>query len=173
MSGTRGCLASFVDAIRGQPSRLENLCKPYKVLGLQLFVEIGTNSIFANKSDSFVMAFLMKIKHIGDKFRAIDSFILTEKGSPTLTGTIDTFLMRYCCLANLYICCANKNGGDLTINDIKQLTPDQLAIIKYKKDQIELTNKINNAKMKLNLINNEKARLKGRIEYYIELKQLS
>ena len=153
MSGARGCFSAILKNIF-TGSSLENKCKPYKDIAVNLWEIIGQSTIFQNDQNLFIMAFLMKVKWLGDLFRLIDSFMLTEVFSmPTSTATIDTFMKRFACLSNLYVYCANK-GGDLTINDVKTLTPEQMQEI----EQRNRTNKIRNMKSKIewykSLINN-------------------
>jgi hypothetical protein len=144
MSGARGCFSAILKNIF-TGSSLENKCKPYKDIAVNLWGIIGQSTIFQNDQDLFIMAFLMKVKWLGDLFRLVDSFMITEVYSmPTSTATIDTFMKRFACLSNLYVYCANK-GGDLTINDVKTLTPEQIQEI----DQRNRTNKIRNMKSKI------------------------
>ena len=127
MAGERGCFSAILKKIFSG-GQLVNKCSPYKDIALTLWPSIGNGStIFGSDQDLFIMAFLMKVKWLGDLFRLIDSFMLTEAyNMPTSTATIDTFMKRFACLSNLYVYCANK-GSDLTINDVKTLTPEQMA----------------------------------------------
>jgi hypothetical protein len=128
MAGARGCFSKILKYITGVTADLQNKCQPYVDVAKGVWSQLPRNAhVFGTDQDLFVMAFLMKIKHIGDKFRLIDSFMLSETyGQDTATGTIDTFMMRYACLANLYVYCANK-GGDMTINDVRLQSPAELA----------------------------------------------
>jgi hypothetical protein len=128
MAGARGCFSAILKKIFSG-DQLVNKCAPYKDIALTLWQNNlnNGNTVFQNDSDLFIMAFLMKVKWLGDLFRLIDSFMLTEAytAMPTATATIDTFMKRFACLSNLYVYCANK-GSDLTINDVKTLTPEQM-----------------------------------------------
>jgi len=143
MAGARGCFSTILRyIISGLPKDLQNKCKPYVDAANFIWGQLPPDHVFGIDQDLFVMAFLMKIKHIGDKFRLIDSFMLSEIFNIlTATGTIDTFMMRYACLANLYVYCANK-GGDMTINDVRLKSPEQLmaqieAAEKRAKEEVE------------------------------------
>jgi hypothetical protein len=136
MAGARGCFSAILKYISGVTKDLQNKCQPYVDAANGIWNQLPRNAhVFGTDQDLFVMAFLMKIKHIGDKFRLIDSFMLSETYNQyTATGTIDTFMMRYACLANLYVYCANK-GGDMTINDVRLQSQEELAA------QMEMTKK--------------------------------
>ncbi len=138
MSGANGCFPAILKKMFGFSSIIYNKCRPYEAIGIQLFGTIrrtigntiGNTTIFEGRQDLFIMAFLMKIKWIGDLSRLIDSFMITEVYNlPTATATVDGFMKRFACLSNLYVYCANKNGGDLTINDVKTLTLAQIAVL--------------------------------------------
>ena len=136
MSGANGCFPAILKKMFGLSSKIYNKCEPYEAIGIRLFGTIGNSTIFQTRQDLFIMAFLMKIKWIGDLSRLIDSFMITEVHYlPTATATVDGFMKRFACLSNLYVYCANKNGGDLTINDVKTLTPQQIAILDERRQQ--------------------------------------
>jgi hypothetical protein len=137
MAGNRGCFSYIKSLISGRKS---NLCEQYKDVALALFDNIsvtlgGPNqSIFAQDSyyderSDFVMAFLMAAKCDGDQKRGLDAFILSQIGYSFTTGTIDGFLARFLCLVNLFVYCANKNGGNLTVNDVRNIDPEQMVAI--------------------------------------------
>jgi len=135
MSGANGCFPAILKKMFGLSRNIYNKCEPYEAIGIRLFGTIGDTSIFGTRQDLFIMAFLMKIKWIGDLSRLIDSFMITEVHNlPTATATVDGFMKRFACLSNLYVYCANKNGGDLTINDVKTLTLQQIAILDERRE---------------------------------------
>lgn len=136
MAGNRGCFSYIKSLISGRKS---NLCEQYKDVALSLFTKIktrigGVPTIFAqdpyyDESSDFVMAFLMAAKCDGDQKRGLDAFVLSQIGYSFTTGTIDGFLARFLCLVNLFVYCANKNGGNLTVNDVRNIDPVQMAAI--------------------------------------------
>ena len=77
-----------------------------------------------------LILFLMLIKHFGDRWRGIDSLLLSEaRNRPTeivydafywdtLTGTFDSFLIRWMVLARMYGLYINK-GTNLILSDIR------------------------------------------------------
>lgn len=137
IAGTRGCFSYIKNILMG---KRKNVCEPYKDVADKVFdkmaARIRQNTVFNNdpyvsEKDDFIVSFLMCLKHLGDKTRVIDAFILSEvlKNEVnvfTTTGTIDGFLMRFACLGNLYVYCANKNGGNLSVNDIRNIDPAML-----------------------------------------------
>jgi hypothetical protein len=153
MAGNRGCFSYIKSLISG--GRKSNLCEQYKGIAFQLFYKIKNkvgDTIFADNPYSdefsdFVMAFLMASKCDGDQKRGLDAFVLSEIGGYSFTtGTIDGFLSRFLCLANLYVYCANKNGGNLTVNDVRELTQDQINEIKQKNEISKCTTLLNRFK---------------------------
>lgn len=134
MAGNRGCFSYIKNLVMG--NKKHSVCAPYKELAIRLMDKIGVgNTVFAtdyynDETSDFTMAFLMSLKHMGDKFRVIDAFILSSTAPYyTTTGTIDGFLLRFACLSNLYVYCANKNGGNLTVNDVRSISPEEMAIM--------------------------------------------
>ena len=108
-------------------------CKPLLDSAKYLYGQIYSSGTSQDTSQDtfeyhqFIRQFFMNIKHWGDKFRAIDAVILSEDAyQQTFTGTLDTFLMRFICLSNLYGCYANINNN-IILNDVKQLTEKQIA----------------------------------------------
>jgi hypothetical protein len=168
MSGSRGCFSAILKNIFKGTS-LESKCKPYKDIAIGLWPNIGNTTIFQRDQDMFIMAFLMKIKWLGDLFRLIDSFMLTEVyNMPTSTATIDTFMKRFACLSNLYVYCANK-GGDLTINDVKTLTPIQMAELRAQQAAQQARIQQEQAEIERQLRINKIDRIKTKIEWYKSL----
>jgi hypothetical protein len=179
MAGVKGCFSAILKSIfKNTP--LENKCKPYKEIAIRLWQIInggtnngGTNNggtIFGIDNDLFVMAFLMKVKWLGDLFRLIDSFLLTESNPPmpTATATIDTFMKRFACLANLYVYCANK-GGDLTINDVKTLTPTQIAELKESRAALAIREREEQVAIETQMTKAKIDRIKTKIAWYRDL----
>jgi hypothetical protein len=160
MAGNRGCFSYIKNVILG---RKTNLCEQYKNVALQLFAKIrymmsNQPTIFANdpfydESSDFVMAFLMAAKCDGDQKRGLDAFVLSNIGGYSFTtGTIDGFLSRFLCLGNLYVYCPNKNGGNLTVNDIRHLSDEQIREIKNKNDESNCNTLLNRFKSYNNVV---------------------
>jgi len=88
----------------------------------------GITTPFVRGSDEYfkVVCFIMYIKHFGDRWRGIDSLLLSEaskRGAATLlwnalTGTFDSFLIRWMVLGGMYGLYINK-GTNLILSDIR------------------------------------------------------
>ena len=78
-----------------------------------------------------VVCFFMYIKHFGDRWRGIDSLLLSESANRgaaadwrTLTGTFDSFLIRWILLGGMYGLYINK-GTNLILSDIRAAPTDE------------------------------------------------
>lgn len=169
MAGARGCFSAILKKIFSTGDPLVNKCAPYKDIAIGLWSSIGNTTIFQNDQDLFIMAFLMKIKWLGDLFRLIDSFMLTDAyNMPTSTSTVDTFMKRFACLSNLYVYCANKRG-DLTINDVKTLTLEQMAELRAQRAAQQNRIQQEEAEIELQKRINKIDRFRTKIQWYKSL----
>lgn len=90
-----------------------------------------TGNILTQTQQYVIDLFFMQIKHFGDRFRAIDAILLSRL-IKHLTGTADTFLMRWICLGEMYGCYSNT-GTNLILCDVRALpTEVELNERKYK-----------------------------------------
>ena len=114
-------------------------CEPFRNI-----VDTLLKSDSKLQRESMMIQFFILLKHFGDRFRAIDSVILSKNTSNNsdnseitlcLTGTGDTFLMRFISLSNMYGCFVNIKNK-LILHNIKNLSPKELdAINKQNKEE--------------------------------------
>ena len=148
---TKKCIDILLKHFRN--TAIIDLCKPLLDAGNKLYSNIYGPSLpltpvvkTSLEYNQFIRKFFMNIKHWGDKFRAIDAVLYNHINELTFTGTLDTFLMRFICLSNLYGCYANINNN-IILNDVKNLTPEQkekIREIQNKADYNKFDNRVKN-----------------------------
>jgi hypothetical protein len=152
---TKKCIDILLKHFRN--TAIIDLCKPLLDAGNELYSNIYGPPLpltpvvkTSLEYNQFIRKFFMNIKHWGDKFRAIDAVLYNHINELTFTGTLDTFLMRFICLSNLYGCYANINNN-IILNDVKNLTPEQkekIREIQEEADYNKFNNRVNNIKSK-------------------------
>ena len=101
-----------------------------------------TGNVITQTQQYVIDLFFMQIKHFGDRFRAIDAILLSRL-IKCLTGTADTFLMRWICLGEMYGCYSNT-GTNLILCDVRK-QPDRSVINDRKYKNFDATYKDANA----------------------------
>jgi hypothetical protein len=138
---TSKCIDIF---IKRDARAVQQKCLVFFNIALIIF---GITTPFVRESEEYfkVVRFIMYIKHFGDRWRGIDSLLLSEARNrdplefvndaiywETLTGTFDSFLIRWMVLARMYGLYINK-GTNLIISDIRaQPTDEQIYDSKLK-----------------------------------------
>jgi hypothetical protein len=111
---------------------VEGNCGPFFECAKFIFTIIGTNIKTTEKS--LIDRFFMQIKHFGDRFRVIDSEILShgDGESGAITGTCDSFLKNLFVQAEMYGIYANK-GTNLVLSNIRDPPPQEAIIDRLKR----------------------------------------
>ena len=127
-------------------------CEPFREIVDDLIKTLPKSFVFDRPT--LMIQFFILIKHFGDRFRAIDAVILSKNvddATTCLTGTSDTFLMRFISLSKMHGCYVNIHNN-LILHNIKQLTDSEIQIIAQKQadaklkmiqDKIDFINQVN------------------------------
>ena len=121
------CIDLFIKTDR---SAVELKCQPFFECAKFIFT-IDDN--ITTEQKSLIDRFFMQIKHFGDRFRVIDSVVLShDDDSRAITGTCDSFLKNLFIQAEMYGVYANK-GTNLVLSNIRDQPSQEVIIGRLKK----------------------------------------